>query len=182
MNGTVARPTLKEVTLGPAESQHRPIVQTRNRLRIHPLVWILLGGAIVRVALWFAWTNWSPLINDDARDYEQLAVRMLTTGTYSSEKGTPISLRPPGYPTMVAATYAGFGLENNDAVRAIQSVIGLAIVFIVYRIAAIVYSRRVVALGGPARLLLSFAARLCQFTAQRNAVHFFRRSIYMVRL
>jgi 4-amino-4-deoxy-L-arabinose transferase-like glycosyltransferase len=113
----------------------------------NPLVWILLFGALLRFVLWIAWGNWSPLINDDARDYQGLAIRLATTGQYTNANGIPVSLRPPLYPAIVAATYWIFGLENDDAVRAIQAVIGLLTVLIVYRIAVIAYSHRVAVLA-----------------------------------
>jgi 4-amino-4-deoxy-L-arabinose transferase-like glycosyltransferase len=115
----------------------------RRPWQTRALLGILIVGAIIRVALWVAWSEWSPLINDDARDYENLAARLVTTGTYSSERGERISLRPPGYPAAVAAIYGGFGLKNNDAVRAVQATLGLATTLLVYRIATIAYSRSV---------------------------------------
>ena len=111
--------------------------------RVHPLVWILLLGAVVRVGLWFAWGNWSPLINSDAADYQKLAVRLVTTGAYANERGVLISLRPPLYPVIVAGIYQCFGMENNDAVRAIQACIGLLTTVLVYRLGVLAYSRQV---------------------------------------
>jgi 4-amino-4-deoxy-L-arabinose transferase-like glycosyltransferase len=111
--------------------------------RVHPLIWILLLGAAVRLGLWFAWGNWSPLINPDAVDYQRLAVRLVTTGAYANERGMLISLRPPLYPAMVAQIYRAFGLENNDAVRAIQAGLGLLTTVLVYRLGVLAYSRQV---------------------------------------
>jgi 4-amino-4-deoxy-L-arabinose transferase-like glycosyltransferase len=115
----------------------------RRRAPIHPLVWILLVGIIVRIGLWLAWANWSPLINDDARDYHGLAFRLVTTGSYSNESGQLISLRPPLYPAFVAGTYLTFGLENDAAVRSIQAVLGLVTACMVYRLGILAYSRQV---------------------------------------
>jgi 4-amino-4-deoxy-L-arabinose transferase-like glycosyltransferase len=109
----------------------------------HPLVWVLLAGAIVRVVLWFAWSNWSPLLNADAVDYHGLATRLVTTGEYSAASGKRISLRPPLYPALVAATYGVAGIGNDAAVRAEQAVVSLLLVMIVYRLGVLVYDGRV---------------------------------------
>jgi 4-amino-4-deoxy-L-arabinose transferase-like glycosyltransferase len=111
--------------------------------RIHPLIWILLVGAAARLVLWYAWAGWSPLINDDARDYQRLAIGLATTGRYADANGKPISLRPPLYPAMLAGIYLGCGLENDAAVRAVQAGIGLLTTVFVYRLGRIVYDRRV---------------------------------------
>ncbi|MEX2317847.1 MAG: glycosyltransferase family 39 protein [Pirellulales bacterium] len=112
-------------------------------MRIHPLVWILLVGAAVRIGLWYAWADWSPLINEDAHDYQELAVALATTGKYTDDRNSPTSLRPPLYPVALAGIYLGFGLENNDAVRAMQAGLGLLTAVLVYRLGVIVYDRRI---------------------------------------
>jgi 4-amino-4-deoxy-L-arabinose transferase-like glycosyltransferase len=111
--------------------------------RMHPLVWILLFGAIVRIGLWFAWSGWSPLLNADAEDYQGLATRLVTTGAYSNAGGQLISLRPPLYPALVAVTYQFAGIQNDGAVRAVQALVSLLTVLLVYRIGILVYSRRI---------------------------------------
>jgi 4-amino-4-deoxy-L-arabinose transferase-like glycosyltransferase len=124
----------------PAEPQSAKLT---TRSRNHPLVWIILIGAIVRVALWIAWANWTPLINDDARDYQNLAIRLATVGDYATSNGKPLSMRPPLYPAMLAGVYRAFGVENNDAATAIQAGIGLVTVLMVYRLAVITYDRQI---------------------------------------
>jgi 4-amino-4-deoxy-L-arabinose transferase-like glycosyltransferase len=111
--------------------------------RVHPLVWIVLVGALLRIGVWFAWSGWSPILNFDAEDYQGLASRLVTTGAYSSASGELISLRPPLYPAIVAATYRLAGIKNDDAVRAQQAIVGLLTTLFVYRIGVLVYSRRV---------------------------------------
>lgn len=107
------------------------------------MAWILLAGGVLRIVLWFAWAGWSPLLNADAEDYQGLATRLATTGTYTSASGQLISLRPPLYPAIVAATYNIAGIQNDAAVRAIQGCAGLVMVWFVYRLGLLVYSRRV---------------------------------------
>jgi 4-amino-4-deoxy-L-arabinose transferase-like glycosyltransferase len=110
---------------------------------VHPLVWIMLVGAIVRVGLWFAWCGWSPLLNADAADYQGLASRLVATGAYSSETGQLISLRPPLYPAIVAGIYRVAGIQNDSAVRAVQACVSLLTTLVVYRLGLIVYSHRI---------------------------------------
>lgn len=110
---------------------------------LHPLAWILLVGAVVRVVLWFAWAGWSPLLNGDAEDYQSLATQLATTGAYSSASGELISLRPPLYPAIVAAIYQVAGIQNDAAVRAVQALVSLVTVWFVYRLGLLVYSRRI---------------------------------------
>src|SRR5687767_5669594 len=43
--------------------------------RSRALLWILISGVIVRVVLWYLWVGWSPLMNNDAHDYQQLATQ-----------------------------------------------------------------------------------------------------------
>lgn len=107
------------------------------------LVWILAAGIVIRIALWFAWSAWSPLLNADAEDYHGLASRLVTTGAYSSENGTLISLRPPLYPAINALIYRVAGVGNDDAVRAVQAVVSLLIAVLVYGLGQLVYSPRV---------------------------------------
>jgi 4-amino-4-deoxy-L-arabinose transferase-like glycosyltransferase len=111
--------------------------------RAHPLAWILSVGALVRVGLWLAWANWSPLINHDAHNYQELAEQLATTGQYANESGVLISLRPPLYPATVAVIYHGFGLNSDGAVRVVQAILGLLTALIVYRLSFIAYSRKV---------------------------------------
>jgi 4-amino-4-deoxy-L-arabinose transferase-like glycosyltransferase len=107
------------------------------------LLWILVLGAIARVGVWYLWASWSPLMNDDAHDYQRLATRLVVTGRYENERGRLISLRPPLYPAFVAASYRAFGVQNNGPVRALQAGIGLLITVLVYRLGALTYSNRV---------------------------------------
>jgi 4-amino-4-deoxy-L-arabinose transferase-like glycosyltransferase len=118
------------------------------------------------------------LINDDARDYQGLATRLATTGSYADQWGNLVSLRPPLYPAAIAAVYYGFGVHNDDVVRVLQAGLSLLTVLLVYRIGVIVYSRPIAlwaagvcslypSLLGYANLLLSetlFTFLLATFT------------------
>lgn len=115
--------------------------QTAVRRRLHPLIWILLAGALVRLLL-LVWFQGQPLYVWDERDYNELAVNLLQRGEfYFGHELT--SCRPPLYPAFVAGVYACFGLENYGAVRLLQGIIALLTVVLVYRLGAEVYDRRI---------------------------------------
>ncbi len=109
--------------------------------RVHPLVWILVGGAIVRglLLLWFAG---QPLRICDEREYNELAVHLVQQGEYVLD-GQTSSMRPPLYPACVAALYTVCGTENYQAVRVVQAGIALATVLLVYLLGRELYDRRV---------------------------------------
>jgi len=78
----------------------------------------------VRIALWFVWSGWTPLINDDARDYQQLATRLATVGDYADANGNPLRRAPTGhisnYDEAKVGTYTlpdPLVLQNGQAVR-----------------------------------------------------------------
>src|SRR3954452_7665949 len=86
---------------------------------VHPLVAILLAGAVLRLVLW-AWFQDKPIHIWDEQDYNTLAVNLLRSGEFAFTPGTPTSLRPPLYPALVAGVYRLFGPENFQAVRLLQ--------------------------------------------------------------
>jgi 4-amino-4-deoxy-L-arabinose transferase-like glycosyltransferase len=106
------------------------------------LCWILVSGAVLRLALW-AWFQDLPLNVWDEQDYNQLAIRLVTHGDYASATGELVSLRPPLYPAFVASIYAVCGLENYQAVRFVQALLSLVTLYLAYRLGVLVSSRRV---------------------------------------
>ena len=115
--------------------------QVPPRLRVHPLLWILLAGVVVRglLLIWFAG---EPLHPGDELDYDELAVHLVAQGQFVLE-GQTCSMRPPLYPAFVAAVYACCGLANYQAVRALQAALALATVALVYFLGRRLYGRRV---------------------------------------
>src|SRR5579862_8832872 len=107
----------------------------------NPLVVILLGGAVVRIALW-SWFQGLPIAIQDEKDYNLLALNLVEFGEYCFEPGTLTALRPPLYPFLVAGVYKAFGLENYQAVRLLQAALSLLNVVIVYGLAKEVSDRR----------------------------------------
>lgn len=108
----------------------------------HPLVWILLAGLLPRAVLWWAFAD-VPVEIVDAKDYNRLAVGLLETGSYIDDNGQLTSLRPPLYPVFVAGIYQVFGVENYQAVRAVQALLSLVTTVLVYRLGREAFSRRV---------------------------------------
>lgn len=123
----------------PEPAGARPVEPAARK--VHPLVWVLCAGVVVRAALWFAWRD-VPVRIVDAQSYNQLATGLLETGSYVDEHGRLTSLRPPLYPVIVAGLYRVFGVENYAAVRAVQSALSLLTVLLVYCLGKDVYSRR----------------------------------------
>lgn len=106
------------------------------------LGWILLAGLLVRVGLW-AWFLGEPLSVHDERDYNTLAVHLVQQGKYSLDGEHLTSIRPPLYPLFLAGVYRVAGLENYSVVRAVQAVVSLATVWLVFLLGSGLYDRRV---------------------------------------
>jgi 4-amino-4-deoxy-L-arabinose transferase-like glycosyltransferase len=124
----------------------------RRRRGFSSLAAIMIVGLVVRMAL-AAWVWDEPLNIGDEQDYNALAVSLVETGRYANESGQLISLRPPLYPAFLAGLYHAFGAENHNAVRVVQSGLGLLTVLLVYALAKGMYNERVA----------TWAAALCCF-------------------
>jgi 4-amino-4-deoxy-L-arabinose transferase-like glycosyltransferase len=70
----------------------------------------------------------------DGEQYSRLATVLVQHGVYVNAQGHPSAFWPPGYPFLLAAVYALFGV-NIVAVRVVQCLIGVATVVLVHRIA-----------------------------------------------
>ena len=81
---------------------------TRDGANMRALVWILVLGAIVRLAVWGIFAG-DPIHVSDARDYDRLAVGLAETGQYLMPSGKPSSLRRPFIPgwSPLAINYLG---------------------------------------------------------------------------
>jgi 4-amino-4-deoxy-L-arabinose transferase-like glycosyltransferase len=106
------------------------------------LVWILLLGTAVRVALWAGFQHVPPHTWDE-QEYNTLAKNLLAYGEFGFKPGDPLSLRPPLYPAFLAGVYALFGVENFQAVRLLQVALSLLTVLLVYDLGCTAFSRRV---------------------------------------
>jgi 4-amino-4-deoxy-L-arabinose transferase-like glycosyltransferase len=103
---------------------------------------VLILGLGLRAILWWSW-NGQPIQIDDAKDYHQLAVGLVETGSFVNASGDLVSLRPPLYPWIVSIVYRIFGVENDAAVRAFQALVSLLTVWLVYRLGASIYSESI---------------------------------------
>lgn len=106
------------------------------------LLFILLGGALIRLALWGWFAGLSPHIWDE-KDYNAIANTLVEHGEFGLRPGDPTSIRPPLYPALVALVYQVCGANNFQAVRLLQAVLSLVNVVVLYRLGLEVASRRV---------------------------------------
>ncbi len=95
----------------------------------------------MRAAL-VVWCVGEPLYVVDEQHFSLIAVKLVETGTYSSESGELTSIRPPLYPALLAAIYGIFGVDNFTVVRIVQAVLGLATVVVTYRLASRLFDDR----------------------------------------
>lgn len=102
---------------------------------------VLAAGLMVRLALLWQFEGMGLKVSDE-RDYDRLAVHLVQYGEYSFERGIPTSLRPPLYPALVAGIYRVAGLQNYQAVRLVQIVLGLATAGVVYMLGRKAYGPR----------------------------------------
>jgi hypothetical protein len=83
---------------------------------------------------------------DDQVGYQRLGHVLATTGRFTrfpeSQPFVPETIRTPGYPLLVAATYRVFG-ESHFAVAAVQAALFAGICLVVFATAARLASRRV---------------------------------------
>jgi hypothetical protein len=129
------------------------------------LVPALLAGLALRL---FFIAHFSPY-SSDTRFYEELARNWLDHGVYGLfVRGHLLSvdMRMPGYPALLAATYAVFG-QAGKAILVVQVVIDLVTCVLTAALAALLSpasSRRLVATAA------LWIAALCPFTANYTAV------------
>lgn len=109
----------------------------------HPkaLVIILLLGTVVRLGVWI-WLGAHQPAHDE-RDYNALAENLVEHQQFAIRPDVPTSLRPPLYPFFVATVYQLFGVENWAAVYALQGLLSLVTVWIVYQLGSAAYSEQV---------------------------------------
>src|SRR5262245_55939881 len=99
---------------------------------------VLLVGLIVRLVLLWRFAGVGLAIHDE-RDYDRLAVSIVEHGEFGFSPGQLTSLRPPLYPAFLAAVYSLFGVQNYQAVRAVQIGLSLATTALVYLLARRMY-------------------------------------------
>ena len=130
------------------------------------LVLAVLAGLSIRL---FFILKFPVQDSGDAPFYIELAWNWLKNGVYGFPIAghlTPVDMRVPGYPALLAAVFTFFG-QSTRAVMLVQAVIDLGTCFLLAMIAARLAptaSRRRVALAG------FWLAALCPFTSNYTAV------------
>ena len=90
-----------------------------------PAPWIAILSAALCARLAFVAAAPGQLMWPDAREFEAMARLLLEQGTYGTH-----TLRPPGYPTLIAAVYALFG-PRLIALRVIEALLGVLAVALI---------------------------------------------------
>jgi 4-amino-4-deoxy-L-arabinose transferase-like glycosyltransferase len=130
------------VAIQPAiPSRARAEDQPERRLLPPRLVMVLALGLVLRLAV-VAWLHGQPLYVWDERDYDTLAVNLVAHGEFSFVPGSPVSLRPPLYPAILALVYSVTGEHNFTAVRLLQALLGTATAYVVFGLARRAYDER----------------------------------------
>jgi 4-amino-4-deoxy-L-arabinose transferase-like glycosyltransferase len=107
-----------------------------------PLLIIVIGASLVRLALWMGFQGLATL-HDDEREYNAIAKNLVKHHEFAVTTGSLTSIRPPLYPAFLAGVYSIAGIENFQAVRFLQAVLSLLTLAILYRLGAEVYSQGV---------------------------------------
>lgn len=107
---------------------------------------ILVAGLALRLALLPAAAGVGLEIVDE-QHYHALAQNVAHGHGFAFEPGKPTSIRPPLYPAFVALVWKVVGSESLQAVRAVQILLALATVVVVYAIGLRLFERRVALLA-----------------------------------
>lgn len=128
MNQTATCPPF-ENTAAPLQNLARSVGPGHR----NAMAWILVVAFVIRLVLWLWFWN-LPIRIFDEKDYDILARNLVAHGEYAFQPGIPTSLRPPLYPTLVAAVYGAFGSGNLVVLRLLQAVLSLVLVVMLYRL------------------------------------------------
>jgi len=103
---------------------------------------ILAVGLIIRLGiLWHTRDLGTPVV--DEQHYRLLAGSLLAGEGFAFTPGQPTSLRPPLYPALVAAIWRVAGADNLQAVRAVQILLSLVTLGLVFALGRRAFSTRV---------------------------------------
>jgi len=114
-------------------------VKSYNRL----LGVILLIALIARLS-WVLAVPTQPI--SDFKEYDRLAVGLLSGKGYVNINSQPTAYRAPGYSFFVAGIYSIFG-QHNIAIRLTQVMLGVLTCWLTYSIATELFDRRVALLA-----------------------------------
>jgi 4-amino-4-deoxy-L-arabinose transferase-like glycosyltransferase len=130
-NVSIAKPGTHDGDAAPAD-----------RAELWGLAGLLLVGLVVRLVLLWRFAGIGVAIVDE-QHYDQLAVSIAERGEFAFAPGQLTSIRPPLYPALVAGVYKIAGVQNYQAVRALQIAMSLAATCLVYLLARRLYDERV---------------------------------------
>jgi 4-amino-4-deoxy-L-arabinose transferase-like glycosyltransferase len=68
----------------------------------------------------------------DTEEYLAVADNLLTNGVFGEQKGVPYAVIPPGYPLLIAGVFAVSGDNNLYALRVVQALLGVLIIWQTY--------------------------------------------------
>jgi 4-amino-4-deoxy-L-arabinose transferase-like glycosyltransferase len=95
--------------------------------------WIAVLGVALIARLAIVALTPPVIVWPDGREYDAIARSLVEHGTYGTQ-----TLRPPGYPTLMAAVYAVFG-PSLPALRVVEALLGVASVGVVGAVGASVF-------------------------------------------
>ena len=99
-------------------------------------IWLAILAAALVARLAFVAFMPPVILWSDGREYDAVARLLVDHGTYGTQ-----ALRPPGYPTLIAAVYRVFG-KNLLALRLVEAVLGTLSVALIGLIGTRLFGRR----------------------------------------
>ena len=107
----------------------------------------MLGiGLLIRLALLYS-TSHTGLMIVDEQHYHTLARNLLHGHGFAWAPGELTSIRPPLYPFFITLIWMASGTESLQLVRAVQILLNLINIFLVYRLGYLLWDRRVALLA-----------------------------------
>lgn len=104
--------------------------------RVPRPAWLAVLGVAVLARMAFALLTPRVIAWPDGREFEAVARSLLEHGTYGLQ-----TLRPPGYPTLIAGVYALFG-PSLLVLRVVEAVLGALAVLVAGRVGADLFGPR----------------------------------------
>lgn len=102
--------------------------------------WALILGLAVRFVIFLNTSRLDTRIVDE-QQYSQIAANIFAGHGFGWGPGDLTSIRPPLFPAFMAATWAVFGFQNFQALRALQILLALATTGLVFQLGMRAYDR-----------------------------------------
>ncbi len=110
-----------------------------NRNKI--LIILFLGLTLRLILLGYFWEK--ELMIVDETHYQAIAENIMDNKEFALEKGVPTSMRPPLYPFLLSTIYYLTGGIHFNAVRIVQIILSLAIIYVVYVLGKKIFNENV---------------------------------------